>query len=152
MGMIDTVITIHNDSAPSDRRKPFSHRGFSGHTHSVTLTRAPVARARHTYSSRAAARQRRQRPTTLKCVMRYAKYFKEIEMRSPSQIYIPSRRRRRRQRRRRRGGGDGRGENVRRRSPGMVRTALQKGHFHFSEIRQFDITRGCKCFNLVRIF
>ena len=42
----------------------------------------------------------RQRPTTLKCVTRYAKYFKEIEMRSPSQIYIPSRRRRRRWRRR----------------------------------------------------
>ena len=55
----------------------------------------------HIHSGRA-VRQQRQRPTTLKCVMRYAKYFKEIEMRSPSQIYIPSRRRQRRRRRRRR--------------------------------------------------
>jgi hypothetical protein len=31
----------------------------------------------------------------LKCVMRYAKYFKEIEMRLHSQIYIPSRQRER---------------------------------------------------------
>ena len=50
----------------------------------------------HVIHSGRAVRQQRQRPTTLKCVMRYAKYFKEIEMRSPSQIYIPSRRQRRR--------------------------------------------------------